>query len=73
MMVTASRQKRLRRVSGKTRIGAVFIAFLALIGLMLAYEHRAHDFSGSGLLLLLVLLCPPMHLFMHDGHGEHDN
>jgi hypothetical protein len=56
----------------KSRTGTVFIAFLALVGFMLAYEHRAHIFSGTGLLLLLVLLCPAMHLFMHHGHGGHD-
>ena len=32
-------------------------------------EHRAHVLSA--LPLLLILACPLMHLFMHQGHGGH--
>lgn len=65
-------QKKHSRSFWKTRAGAVFTVFLVLIGFMLAYEHRAHIFTGTGLLLLVVLLCPVMHLFMHHGHGGRD-
>ncbi|EHJ60037.1 DUF2933 domain-containing protein [Novosphingobium pentaromativorans] len=44
--------------------------FLAVGGLLLAYEHRAHLFSGSSLLIFLLLLCSLMHLFLHGGHGH---
>ncbi|MCB2063602.1 MAG: DUF2933 domain-containing protein [Novosphingobium sp.] len=55
----------------KSRAGAVFLVFLGVIAFLLAYEHRAHVFVGNGLLLVLLLLCPVMHLFMHHGHGGH--
>jgi hypothetical protein len=48
-----------------------FLAFLAAGGALLAFEHRAHIFSGEGPLLLLLALCVVMHLFMHGGHGGH--
>ena len=35
----------------RSRAGMVFVFFLAAIGLLLAYEHRAHVFSGSGPLI----------------------
>ncbi|WP_286829205.1 MULTISPECIES: DUF2933 domain-containing protein [Kordiimonas] len=58
----------------KTRIGFVFIVFLAIAGLMLVYEHRAHiTLGGNAPLLLLLLLCVGMHLFMHGGHSHHDH
>ncbi len=53
----------------KSRAGLVLLAFLAIGGFLLAYEHRAHIFTGNGLLIALLLLCPLMHLFMHGGHG----
>ena len=31
-----------------SRTGVVLIAFLAVVGLLLAYEHRAHIFTGYG-------------------------
>ncbi|WP_238473948.1 DUF2933 domain-containing protein [Altericroceibacterium spongiae] len=65
-------QEKHRRGFWKSRAGTVFLAFLVLIAFLLAYEHRAHIFTGTGLLLLIVLLCPAMHLFMHHGHGGHD-
>ncbi|HXV23186.1 MAG TPA: DUF2933 domain-containing protein [Alphaproteobacteria bacterium] len=55
----------------KSRSGAVLIAFLAIAGLLLAYEHRLHIFTGNGLLVALLALCVVMHLFMHSGHGRH--
>jgi hypothetical protein len=53
----------------KSRTGLVFAGFLAVAAFLLAYEHRAHLFSGSGSLLLLLAVCVGMHLFMHHGHG----
>ena len=48
----------------------VFYGFLAIAGFLLFTEHRAHVL---GLLPYLFLLaCPLMHLFMHHGHGNHD-
>ena len=46
---------------------------LLVMGAIAAYfllsEHRAH-FIGA-LPLLLILACPMMHDFMHNGHGSH--
>ncbi len=48
----------------------VFYGFLAITGFLLFTEHRAHVL---GILPYLILLaCPLMHLFMHHGHGGHD-
>lgn len=48
----------------------VFIGFLAFALLLLLTEHRAH---ALGILPYLILLaCPLLHLFMHHGHGNHD-
>lgn len=54
----------------RTRMRArwVFWAFLAIAFAPLALEHRAHL---PGLLPLLLLACPLMHVFMHHGHGRH--
>lgn len=43
----------------------------AIAGFFLLSEHRAHVFGA--LPFLLFLGCPLMHLFMHHGHGGHDN
>ena len=52
--------------------GLVMIGFLAIAGVYLWIEHRAHLL---GVVVWLPLLaCPLMHLFMHhghDGHAEH--
>jgi hypothetical protein len=49
----------------------VLIGFLLVAGFFLITEHTAHFF---GLLPYLILLaCPLMHLFMHNGHGGHQH
>lgn len=55
----------------RSRTGIVLTVFLAIAGLLLAYEHRVHIFSGNGVLIALLLACIGMHLFMHGGHGGH--
>lgn len=58
----------------QTRIGFVFIVFLAIAGLMLVYEHRAHiTLGGNWAPWLLLGLCFGTHLFMHGGHSHHDH
>jgi hypothetical protein len=48
----------------------VFYGFLAIAGFLLITEHQAHLL---GILPYLILLaCPLMHLFMHHGHGNHE-
>lgn len=49
---------------------AVLLFFAIVGGFLLSAEHRAH---AIGVLpwLLILLLCPLMHVFMHGGHGEH--
>ncbi|MFC7781331.1 DUF2933 domain-containing protein [Legionella taurinensis] len=53
--------------------GMVAIIIIGIIGYFLIVEHGAHiaSFLGASPFLLLVLLCPLMHLFMHGGHGGH--
>lgn len=53
------------------RLRIVLILFLAIAGLLLAYEHRVHIFTGNGVLIALLALCAGMHFFMHGGHGGH--
>ncbi|MCO6414529.1 MAG: DUF2933 domain-containing protein [Thiogranum sp.] len=53
----------------RSRAGMVLIGFAAIAGLLLAYEHRVHLFTGNGLLLVFLALCIGMHFFMHGGHG----
>ena len=49
--------------------GLVMIGFLAIAGVYLWIEHRAHLL---GVVVWLPLLaCPLMHLFTHQGHGGH--
>lgn len=55
----------------KTRTGVAFITFITVAGLLLAYEHRVHIFTGEWLLAALLLVCIGMHLFMHGAHGGH--
>lgn len=49
----------------------VLCGFLAIVGLVLVFEHRVHIFTGTGILIALLALCVGMHLFMHGGHGRH--
>jgi hypothetical protein len=49
--------------------GVVLIGFLAIAGVYLWMEHRAHLLGA--LLWLPLLACPLMHLFMHHRHGGH--
>ena len=51
--------------------GLVLICFLAIGGVYLWMEHRAHLLGA--LVFLPLLLCPLMHLFMHHGHGDHSD
>lgn len=56
----------------QTRGRIVLIGFLLIIGLLLAYEHRAHLFGYWPLALLF--LCPLLHMFHHGGgHGSHSD
>ena len=59
------------------RYWLVLIIFLALAVFLLWEEHQAHMIGVLPWLLLLAL-CPLMHVFMHGGHGHgnhngHDN
>ena len=54
----------------KSRAGVVLLAFLAIAGFLLVFEHRAHIFTGNGVLIALLAVCIGMHLFMHGGHGH---
>lgn len=63
-----------QRASGAfwtSRAGMALIVFLGAAGLLLGYEHRAHMFTGTGVLIGLLGLCIVMHVFMHGGHGGH--
>ncbi len=53
-----------------TPAGLTLCVFLALAGIFLWVEHRAHVLGALPLLLPL-LICIGMHLFMHRGHGGH--
>lgn len=49
---------------------AVLLFFALVSGFLLSSEHRAHAIGAVPFLLILAL-CPLMHLFMHGGHGGH--
>jgi DUF2933 family protein len=51
--------------------GLVLIGFLAITGVLLFTEHRAHVLGA--LIYVPLLICPLMHFFMHGGHGGHGN
>jgi hypothetical protein len=56
-----------------SRANLVLIGFLAIGGFYLIAEHRAHLWLVLPYLpWLLLLACPLMHVFMHHGHGDHD-
>jgi len=50
---------------------ATLVVFLGVAGFFLLAEHKAHVLGY--LPFLIFLLCPLMHIFMHKGHGKHDN
>ena len=52
----------------RSRIGWVFLGFLAIAGFFLLTEHRAHALGA--LPFVLLALCPLLHLFGHGGHGH---
>ncbi len=64
----SSTSQRPRGTSWRTLVVLLFFALVA--GLLLSAEHRAHA-AGVLPLLLILLLCPLMHIFMHGGHGGH--
>ncbi|MFZ5557466.1 MAG: DUF2933 domain-containing protein [Pseudomonadota bacterium] len=51
----------------KWRFHWVLCAFIAIAGVLLFLEHRAHLLGALPFLLLLA--CPLLHFFMHGGHG----
>ncbi len=55
----------------RTRSGMVLIGFLAIAAFFLVTEHTAHVFGALPWLFLAA--CPLMHLFMHHGHGGHND
>ncbi len=57
----------------RSPVGYVLMCFLAVTGILLAFEHRAHILSGDGFLVALLVACVVMHLFMHGGHGGHSD
>lgn len=48
--------------------GLAAIALIAFAGYFLLIEHRQH--LTEWLPLLILLLCPLMHIFMHRGHDH---
>ena len=66
--MTSSAEAGLRRPGFRTL--AVLLFFALVGGFLLSAEHRAHAIGVLPFLLILAL-CPLMHLFMHGGHGGH--
>ena len=60
-----------REASGfwRSRYAIGLLVMGAIAAYFLLSEHRAH-FIGA-LPLLLLLACPLMHVFMHNGHSSH--
>lgn len=54
----------------RSRHALGFIVIGAVAGYYLLTEHLAHVLGA--LPFLLLLSCPLMHIFMHHGHGEHE-
>lgn len=52
-----------------TPAGIAACGFLAVLGLLLWLEHRAHVL-GALPLVLPILICVGMHFFMHKGHHD---
>jgi hypothetical protein len=53
----------------RTPGGQALAVFLAIVGILLILEHRAHLLEAWPLLFLFV--CIGMHFFMHGSHGGH--
>lgn len=54
------------------RYGLALLGFMLIGGYLLWAEHQAHIMLAVPYLpILIILLCPLMHLFMHHGHGDH--
>lgn len=48
----------------------VLLCFIAIAAFLLLMEHRAH-LTGILPWLIILAICPLMHIFMHGGHGMH--
>jgi len=64
--MSADRHRPVRRPFWRSPFGCGLPIVLAILFFFLWTEHRAHLLGV--LPLLLLLLCPVMHLFMHRGH-----
>ena len=53
------------------RTNWILIGFLAIAAFFLITEHTAHGLGALPYLILILLLCPVLHFFMHRGHGGH--
>lgn len=53
------------------RFWPVLLVFAAIALFFLWEEHQAHLLGA--LPYLIFLLCPLLHVFMHRGHGKHDD
>lgn len=53
-----------------TKTKFMLIGSLVIIGFYLLFEHRLHLFGNSQYLLLGLFIF--LHLFMHVGHGGHE-
>ena len=59
-----------RRSNGRT----IFVILpLALLAALFIWGGRWGGFASLSPVILLLLLCPLMHFFMHGGHGHSSN
>ena len=58
-----------------SKIKWAFIGFAAIAAFLLIAEHRAHlsEWLSAYGIWLLLLACPLLHVFMHGGHGSHQD
>jgi hypothetical protein len=61
----------LSRSFWRSRAGLAFSVVAVVVGGYLLFEHRLHALSF--LPVLILLLCPLLHVFMHGGHGGHED